>query len=165
MYTIRDARKNRLYSIWVQFRQRCNNPRQKSYQDKNLSYDPLWDDYQLFMNWALCNGYSDDKSLEREDNSLGYNHINCKFATKQEQQYNRDKRDDSNFKSRYIGVSEVKPSKRMTSALKKPWRARVSRMGKEIYCECFATEIEAARGRDKYCLDNGINVVLNFHID
>jgi len=161
MYSQRNT-KNRLYSIWVEFRRRCNNPRQESYKEKNLTYNPAWNEYTEFMNWALCNGYSDELSLERRDNSIGYEPSNCHWATKQEQQYNRDKLDNPNLKSKYIGVSEVKPSKRMTGILKKPWRARVSRMKKEIYCECFATEIEAARGRDKYCLDNSINVVLNF---
>ena len=161
MYSQRNT-KNRLYSIWVEFRRRCRNPQQESYKHKKLTYNPAWDEYNTFRNWALCNGYSDELSLERRDNSVGYEPSNCHWATKQEQQYNRDKRDNHNFKSKYIGVSEVKPSKRMTSALKKPWRARVSRMKKEVYHECFATEIEAARGRDKYCLDNSINVVLNF---
>jgi len=112
------------------------------------------------MNWALCNGYSDELSLDRRDNELGYEPSNCYWATKQKQQYNRDKRVGGY--SKYIGVTEMKPSKRMTSALKKPWRARVSQMRKEVYCECFATEFEAAEARDRYCLDNDINVVLNF---
>ena len=163
MYTTRNQTTNRLYSIWVEFRRRCRNPRTQSYEDKSLTYNPAWDEYNTFRNWALCNAYSEELSLERRSNELGYTPDNCYWATKQEQQYNRDKRDGG--KSKYIGVSELKPSKRMTSALKKPWRARVSRMGKEIYCECFATEVEAAKGRDKYCLDNSINVVLNFHID
>lgn len=162
MYTERNQTTNRLYSIWVEFRRRCRNPRTQTYIDKSLTYNPAWDDYNIFRNWALCNAYSDELSFERRDNELGYEPSNCYWATRQEQQYNRDKRDDSAFKSKYIGVSELKPSKRMTSPLKKPWRARVSRKGKEIFMECFTTQIEAAKARDKFCVDNNINVVLNF---
>lgn len=160
MYTERNQTTNRLYSIWVEFRRRCRNPRAQSYKDKSLTYNAAWEEYLEFMNWSLCNCYSEELSLERRDNKIGYTPDNCYWATKQEQQYNRDKKDGC--KSKYIGVSELNPSKRMISKLKKPWRARVSRLGEEVYCECFVVEFDAAIARDKYCLDNDINVVLNF---
>ena len=162
MYTERNS-KNRLYSIWTEFRRRCRKPRTQSYIDKSLTYNPAWSEYNEFRNWALCSAYSDELSLERKDNDIGYEPSNCYWATKQEQQYNRDKRDGGY--SKYIGVSEMKPSKRMKSPLKKPWRARVSKNGKEIYCETFSSEFDAASARDKFCLDNDINVVLNFVYD
>jgi len=162
MYKERNSKNNRLYSIWVEFRRRCRNPRTETYQQKNLTYENSWNNYLVFRLWAISNGYTSKLSLERKDNSVGYYPQNCKFATKQEQQYNRDKRDNPKFKSIYIGVSEARPSKRMTTTLKKPWRARVCRKGKEIFHECFATEIESAKARDKFCIDNNINVVLNF---
>ena len=162
-YTIRNQTTNRLYSIWVEFRRRCRNPRTEKYLIKELEYHHEWDDYLVFMEWALSNGYRENLSLDRIDNSLGYTPSNCTFSTKQEQQYNRDKRDNKKYSSKYLGVSRLKPSKRMTSPLKKEWRARVQSKGKEIYCECFETELEAAKARDKYCVDNSINVVLNFN--
>jgi hypothetical protein len=42
-----------------------------------------------FIEWALSNGYRDDLSIDRKDNSKDYNPKNCRWATWSEQMKNR----------------------------------------------------------------------------
>ena len=56
--------------------------------------------------------------------------------------------------SQYTGVSFYKPSQR--------WVAQIQVNGKMKNLRRFDTEIEAARARDQYVLDNGLNHKLNF---
>lgn len=84
--------KTRLYKIWIDMRKRCNNPNTKSaknYYFKNIKVCEAWNDYNIFKEWALNNGYNDDLTIERIDNSLGYNPENCKWILKSEQSKNR----------------------------------------------------------------------------
>jgi hypothetical protein len=45
--------------------------------------------YLNFKAWALANGYRDELSLDRIDNSKGYSPDNCRWVTDLEQQRNR----------------------------------------------------------------------------
>lgn len=45
--------------------------------------------YIAFQRWAFANGYNDELTIDRIDNSKGYSPDNCKWATPKEQCYNR----------------------------------------------------------------------------
>ena len=105
MYTERTS-SNRLYRIWIEARRRARNPRQESYKNKDIIFCSGWDDYMAFRKWSLLNGYTDDLSLDRIDNDLGYYPQNCKWSTRTEQQLNMSKRAGAQCK--YIGVSMEK---------------------------------------------------------
>lgn len=57
-------------------------------------------------------------------------------------------------KSKYLGVSPRKNGKK--------WRARVYVKGEEVWIGDFETEIEAAKARDKFIIDNDLKRKLNF---
>lgn len=86
--------KTRLYKIWVDMRRRCNNTRRdkdaKNYACKGIKVAAEWDDFETFKKWALENGYNDTLTIERKDNSDGYNPQNCSWIPKGEQSKNRD---------------------------------------------------------------------------
>lgn len=85
--------KTRLYKIWGNMIQRCSNPKNDSYHlygEKGIYVCEGWKDFATFRNWATENGYADNLSIDRIDNSKGYSPDNCRWATPQEQTDNRD---------------------------------------------------------------------------
>lgn len=137
MYLDRNS-SNRLYDIWCQSRRRARGKHsQDSYTRKGkMYYAEEWNDYLVFREWSLLNGYSDNLSLDRIDNLLGYSPDNCKWSTRTEQQYNQHKKTISNATSKYRGVSRYKKSSR--------FRSRIYIDGKETVIGYFNTEEEAA---------------------
>lgn len=84
--------KSRLYKIWVDMKRRCDNGKRKgskNYHDKGIIYCNEWSDFKIFKKWALSNGYNDELTIERKDNSQGYNPDNCCWIKFSEQSKNR----------------------------------------------------------------------------
>lgn len=87
-----DKRTTPLYGVWESMRKRCNNPRCKSYSyygGRGITVCPEWDDFPVFYQWAMENGYGPGLSLDRVDNDLGYNPSNCRWSTRHEQANNK----------------------------------------------------------------------------
>lgn len=81
-----------LFIIWAAFRQRCNNPENKSYHDyggRGISVCTEWDqDFKSFYNWAIAHGWEKGKDLDRENNDGKYEPNNCRFLTRPESNRN-----------------------------------------------------------------------------
>ena len=85
------AYRTRLYKIWADMKQRCNNPnhaKYKSYGARGIKVCTEWKDFYHFREWALCSGYSDILTLDRIDNDKGYYPDNCRWADRFTQQNN-----------------------------------------------------------------------------
>ena len=83
---------NRIYGIWAGMLNRCNNPNNKNYAHyggRGISVCDEWCDYEIFHNWALANGYSDDLTIDRINVNDGYSPHNCRWATSKEQNSNK----------------------------------------------------------------------------
>jgi len=83
----------RLHKIWRDMKERCENPKHKSYAyygKRGITVCDEWrSDFLKFQKWALSNGYRDDLTIDRIDNNKGYTQNNCKWSTKAEQSANR----------------------------------------------------------------------------
>jgi hypothetical protein len=93
----------RLQNIYVNLKQRCYNPKStfyKNYGGRSITVCDEWLDSEMydgrstkgwiaFKNWALSNGYADDLTIDRIDNSKGYCPENCHWVTMRTQQNNR----------------------------------------------------------------------------
>jgi len=86
-----NGRAPRLYEIWRGMRQRClneNHPSWHNYGGRGISICKEWDDYEVFHNWAISNGYRDDLTIERIDNDGNYEPDNCKWIPRNKQPMN-----------------------------------------------------------------------------
>lgn len=75
----------RLYRIWTGMKDRCLNPKSKywdRYGGRGVSiYQPWLDDFAVFRDWALTNGYEETLTIDRENNDGNYEPGNCQWLT------------------------------------------------------------------------------------
>lgn len=86
------GRGTRLYQIWKSMRERCYNPntnRAKNYHDRGIRICSEWDNFAVFREWAINNGYDDSLSIDRIDTNKGYSPSNCRWASIKEQARNK----------------------------------------------------------------------------
>lgn len=86
-------KQTRLYRIWRGIKTRCGNrntPYFKNYGERGISvYEPWRDDFFVFANWALNNGYAKGLEIDRINNDDGYYPWNCRFVTRTENSNNK----------------------------------------------------------------------------
>lgn len=81
-----------LYRCWRNMLDRCQNPKNKEfnrYGGRGINVCEEWKKFKNFYHWAIKHGYSEDLTIERVDNDLGYNPQNCIWADRYTQSRNR----------------------------------------------------------------------------
>lgn len=83
----------RIYHIWSCMKDRVLNPKNKIYKyygGKGIKICDEWIDFRKFREWAFNNGYEQHLTIDRIDNSKGYNPENCRWVGMDVQAKNRD---------------------------------------------------------------------------
>lgn len=86
-------RKHPLYTIWVNMRRRCFNPKDEAYHNyggRGIIVCDNWNkDFKSFYDWAIVNGYKKGLSIDRINSNGNYEPANCRWATDIEQANNK----------------------------------------------------------------------------
>lgn len=80
--------KSRLYKTWKDMQYRCKNSNAtgyKYYGGRGIQVCLEWkNDFTVFREFALANGYENDLTIDRIDNDGDYEPYNCQFITQSE---------------------------------------------------------------------------------
>lgn len=79
----------RMHDIWQNMKRRCADVSNPHYGGKGIAVCPEWSDFIVFEKWARASGYTDEMTIERRNNDLGYTPDNCTWATRAAQAANR----------------------------------------------------------------------------
>ena len=90
--TTHGMEKTRIYKIWQQMKQRCSNPKAPNYAEyggRGIRVCQEWEDsFESFFS-DMGHPPSDDHTLDRRENDGHYTKLNCRWATRSEQQRNK----------------------------------------------------------------------------
>lgn len=92
-----DGQRERLYGVWAGMHYRCSNPHHmhyKNYGGRGIGVCEEWNDYAVFREWALANGYDEIAkkgacTLDRINNDGWYTPDNCRWVSMAVQNKNR----------------------------------------------------------------------------
>lgn len=88
-----DFTKRRLRSVWNGMKQRCYNPNAtgyKNYGGRGITICSEWLDFNNFYLWAISHkDYTNEMTIERISNDIGYCPQNCTWISRAIQNKNR----------------------------------------------------------------------------
>lgn len=83
----------RLHNIWRSIKRRCYNPNERVYEYYGgkgvVMHDDWLFDFARFRDWSEKNGYSEDLTIDRIDNTGNYEPSNCRWVSMQVQSNNK----------------------------------------------------------------------------
>ena len=147
-----------IYALFNKIIDRCENEKFSRYKDwggRGIKICDEWrNDFQVFYNWCLNNGWKKGLQIDRINNDGSYSPDNCRFLNNQDNSFNQ-RLIKTNNTSGYRGVS----FQNQTGY----YGAYVRFNGATIfYVGKFSDAKSAALARDKFIIKNNLPHKLNF---
>ena len=79
-----------LYKVWQAILLRANGHYDDSYRRKNIKVCNEWNDFLVFYDWSINNGYKKGLQIDRIDSNGNYTPLNCRYVTPKENANNRE---------------------------------------------------------------------------
>ena len=142
----------KLYKVWYDIKSRTLNPKHKDYPNyggRGITICEEWkNDFMSFYNWAMENGYEENKglSIDRIDNDGNYCPENCRWVDRTIQ--SRNQRMPKNNTSGYKGVSYNKR--------RGDYKAQIRVNLKSIHLGYFKSVEEGAIAYNNYIIENNL---------
>ncbi len=134
------------YAVHTDMMTRCYNKNYAGYHNyggRGITVCKKWkNNRELFIKWAIKNGYKKSLAIDRKNTNGNYCPSNCRFVTQRKNNINR--RLFKNSKSGYVGVN--------ASGAK--WAARIRIEGDYVWIGTYTTPEEAALARNLYIKTN-----------
>ena len=86
------GKKSKLYGVWAAMRNRCrnsNNAAYRNYGGRGVAVCAAWNEYPVFLEWAMSHGYSEGLEIDRENNDGNYEPGNCRWIVPQKNSRNK----------------------------------------------------------------------------
>lgn len=84
---------SKLYGVWAAMKQRCYDPNKEHfdcYGGRGITVCNEWkDDFLVFYNWAINNGYQEGLTIDRIDVNGNYEPNNCRWIDNKQQANNK----------------------------------------------------------------------------
>lgn len=144
---------SKIYSVWENIKQRCyniNNPQYINYGGRGIVVCDEWkNDFKTFHDWAILNGYEENKglSIDRINNDGNYEPNNCRWTTQNIQQRNTRDLKPTN-KSGFRGVSWCSTRNR--------WRASIKIDSRYKNIGYYTTSLEAGKAYETFVRLNNL---------
>ncbi len=140
-----------LYARWLSTTQRCTNPNHVSYKNYGARGIALADNLRTFGDYcshleSLPDYDPVNRTIDRIDNSKGYEKGNLRWATPSTQTANQ--RFSGKGKNKYTGVNWSKAHNR--------WVARINSDGKSVFTKVCLTQESALEVRNTFIKENGL---------
>lgn len=121
---------HRLYHTYHNMIARCYNPKSQYYcyyGGRDIKVCDEWkNDFQIFYNWAISNGYKDTLTIDRIDNNGNYEPDNCRWVTQHQQNRNQRSNRLLTYNNETLCITDMAikyniPLRTLIARLKRGW--------------------------------------------
>lgn len=99
-----------LHTIWTNMKSRCynhKNDRYSRYGGRGITVCNEWlNNFKVFYDWAIANGWEDGLSIERNEIDKNYNEYNCKWIPINDQQKNTSRSRFITFNNKTMTITD-----------------------------------------------------------